>query len=187
MKIVVGMTGASGAIYGVRLLENLAKHSVETHLVVSQWARETLKLETDVSLETLHGLASKIYEESDMAASISSGSFYHDGMVVIPCSMKTLAGIRYGFSQNLIQRAADVTLKEKRKLVLVPRESPLSSIHLENMLSLSQMGVFIAPPSPSFYHQPDSILDIVDFSAMRILDILGIREESTKRLGDANG
>ncbi len=187
MKIVVGMTGASGAIYGVRLLESLAKHSVETHLVVSQWARETLKLETDVSLETLHGLASKIYEESDMAASISSGSFYHDGMVVIPCSMKTLAGIRYGFSQNLIQRAADVTLKEKRKLVLVPRESPLSSIHLENMLSLSQMGVFIAPPSPSFYHQPDSILDIVDFSAMRILDILGIREESTKRLGDANG
>ena len=186
MKIVVGMTGASGAIYGVRLLENLAKHSVETHLVVSQWARETLKLETDVSLETLHGLASKIYEESDMAASISSGSFYHDGMVVIPCSMKTLAGIRYGFSQNLIQRAADVTLKEKRKLVLVPRESPLSSIHLENMLSLSQMGVFIAPPSPSFYHQPDSILDIVDFSAMRILDILGIREESTKRWGDAN-
>ena len=187
MKIVVGMTGASGAIYGVRLLENLAKHSVETHLVVSQWARETLKLETDVSLETLHGLASKIYEESDMAASISSGSFYHDGMVVIPCSMKTLAGIRYGFSQNLIQRAADVTLKEKRKLVLVSRESPLSSIHLENMLSLSQMGVFIAPPSPSFYHQPDSILDIVDFSAMRILDILGIREESTKRWGDANG
>ena len=186
MKIVVGMTGASGAIYGVRLLENLAKHSVETHLVVSQWARETLKLETDVSLETLHGLASKIYEESDMAASISSGSFYHDGMVVIPCSMKTLAGIRYGFSQNLIQRAADVTLKEKRKLVLAPRESSLSSIHLENMLSLSQMGVFIAPPSPSFYHQPDSILDIVDFSAMRILDILGIREENTKRWGDAN-
>ena len=187
MKIVVGMTGASGAIYGVRLLESLAKHSVETHLVVSQWAKETLRLETDVSLETLHGLASKIYEESGWGTSICSGSFHHYGMVVIPCSMKTLAGIRYGFSQNLIQRAADVTLKEKRKLVLVPRESPLSSIHLENMLSLSQMGVFIAPPSPSFYHQPDSILDIVDFSAMRILDILGIREESTKRWGDANG
>ena len=187
MKIVVGMTGASGAICGVRLLARLVKHYVETHMVVSQWARETLKLETDVSLETLHGLASKIYEESDMAASISSGSFHHDGMVVVPCSMKTLAGIRHGFSQNLIQRAADVTLKEKRKLVLVPRESPLSSIHLENMLSLSQMGVFIAPPSPSFYHQPDSILDIVDFSVMRILDILGIREESAKRWGDANG
>lgn len=186
MKIVVGMTGASGAIYGVRLLESLAKHSVETHLVLSQWAKETLRLETDISLSTLEGLTSKVYEESDLAAPISSGSFYHDGMVIIPCSMKTLAGIRHGFSQNLIQRAADVTLKEKRKLILVPRESPLSSIHLENMLNLSQIGVFIAPPSPSFYHKPNSILDIVDFSVMRILDILGIREKSTKRWGDEN-
>ena len=186
MKIVVGMTGASGAIYGVRLLESLAKHSVEIHLVISHWAKETLRLETDISLATLQGLVSRVYEESDLAAPISSGSFHHDGMVIMPCSMKTLAGIRHGFSQNLIQRAADVTLKEKRKLILVPRESPLSSIHLENMLSLSQMGVFVAPPSPSFYHKPNSILDIVDFSVMRILDLLGIPMESDKRWGDRN-
>lgn len=171
-------------IYGVRLLEELASHSVETHLVMSHWAKKTLELETPQTVEAVQALADHHYDLSDLASPLASGSFGHDGMVVAPCSMKTLAGIRHGFSQNLIQRAADVTLKEGRKLILMPRESPLSTIHLENMLGLSQMGVRIVPPMPTFYHHPQTIQELVDSSIERVLDLLGIPKKDTKRWGD---
>lgn len=186
MRIIVGITGASGVIYGLKILQHLQKKSVETHLVLSDWAKRTLEIENLISYTEVEKLAHKVYDADDLAAPISSGSFLHDGMIIAPCSMKTLAGIRYGFSQNLIQRAADVTLKEKRKLILMPRESPFSTIHLENMLGLSQMGVVIAPPCPSFYHKPESLEEMVDFSAMRILDLLGIHENSAKRWGEGS-
>lgn len=184
MKIVVGITGATGVIYGVRLLEKLASHSVETHLVMSQWGKKTLELETSLTVEEVQGLANYHYDELDLAGAIASGSFLHDGMVIAPCTMKTLAGIRHGFSQNLIQRAADVTLKEGRKLILMPRESPLSTIHLENMLGLSQMGVKIVPPMPAFYQQPQTIEEIIDSSIHRVFDLLGIQREDAKRWGN---
>lgn len=185
VKIIVGITGASGIIYGIKILQHLQKRSIETHVVLSEWAKQTLEIEKLISLEEVEKLAHKVYDANDLAAPISSGSFLHDGMIVAPCSMKTLAGIRHGFSQNLIQRAADVTMKERRKLILMPRESPFNTIHLENMLGLSQMGVIIAPPCPSFYHKPQTLEEMVNFSAMRILDLLGIHEKSDKRWREA--
>src|SRR5947209_4351675 len=140
MRLVVGMTGATGAALGIRLLEVLRELAVETHLVVSDWARATINLETDYSVAEVRALASHSYTARDLAAGISSGSFRTDGMVVCPCSMKTLSAIRIGFSDNLITRAADVTLKERRRLVLVAREAPLSEIHLDNMHYLARMG-----------------------------------------------
>jgi len=181
MGIIVGITGATGAIYGVRLLEFLKKLKIETHLVVSQWAVETLRLETAYTLNDLEQLVSHVYDNNELGAAISSGSFKTAGMVIAPCSMKTLATISCGISGNLIQRAADVTLKEGRKLILVPRETPLNAIHLENMLKLSRLGVVMMPPMPAFYNKPESIDDLINHHVGRILDRLDIEHDFIKR------
>ncbi|SDE05101.1 UbiX family flavin prenyltransferase [Sporomusa acidovorans] len=181
MKIIVAITGATGTIYAIRLLELLKKLTIETHLIMSKWAIETLHTETNYSVDYLEGLATEVYDNGNLAAAISSGSFKTDGMVIAPCSMKTLAAISHGFSENLIQRTADVAIKENRKLILVPRETPLNPIHLENMLKLSRMGIVIMPPMPGFYNQPQSLDDIVNFHAGRILDQLGIEHNFIKR------
>lgn len=183
MKLVVGMTGATGAAIGVRLLEALKDLGVETHLIISKWARATIQLETPYSVQDVIALASRTYSEHDQAAAISSGSFRVDGMVVVPCSMKTLAAIRGGYGDCLITRAADVTLKEQRKLVLVPRESPLNVIHLENMLALSRAGVMMLPPMPAFYNKPATIDDIINHFVSRILDQFNIDNDLTQRWG----
>ncbi len=170
MRLIVGITGASGAIFGVRILEALKHLQVETHLVMSNWARTTLVHETDYSLPYVESLASVVHHPENQAAPISSGSFRTDGMIIVPCSMKSLAAIRCGFGSNLLHRAADVVLKERRKLVLVTRESPFSEIHLENMLFLSRMGAVIFPPVPAFYSKPETIEQIVNHIAARVLD-----------------
>jgi 4-hydroxy-3-polyprenylbenzoate decarboxylase len=181
MRLVVGMTGATGAIIGVRVLQALRTLEVETHLVVSQWARATIEMETDYSVRDVRELAHKVYGPKDQAAAISSGSFRTDGMLVVPCSMKTVAAIRIGYGDGLIARAADVTLKERRRLVLVPRETPLSEIHLENMLALSRMGTVIVPPMPAFYHRPENVEEIVDHIVARVLDQFGLELPHTRR------
>ncbi|WP_262698315.1 MULTISPECIES: non-oxidative hydroxyarylic acid decarboxylases subunit B [Streptomyces] len=171
MRLIVGMTGATGAVFGVRLLETLAGlPEVETHLVLSRWARTTIELETGRSAREVAALADVTHSPEDQGATISSGSFRTDGMIIAPCSMKTLAGIRAGYADGLVGRAADVVLKERRRLVLVPRETPLSEIHLENMLALSRMGVRMVPPMPAFYNHPRSVDDIVDHLTARLLD-----------------
>jgi 4-hydroxy-3-polyprenylbenzoate decarboxylase len=181
-RLVVGMTGATGAILGVELLRMLHERpDVETHLVLSRWARATLHLETGWSTRQVADLADAVYAWDDQGAAISSGSFRMDGMVVVPCSMKTLAGIRTGYAEGLIARAADVTLKEHRRLVLVPREMPLSEGHLENMLALARRGVRIVPPMPAFYNRPETISDLVEHIVVRILDQLDLPVESATR------
>ena len=181
MKLVVGMTGATGAIIGIRLLEALREREVETHLVVSKWVRATIQMETDWSVRDVMALASKTWSEQDQAAAISSGSFRIDGMVIAPCSMKTLAAIRAGYGDGLIARAADVTLKEQRRLVLIPRESPLNVIHLENMLALAKAGAMMLPPMPAFYNRPACIDDIVNHIVSRVLDQFGLDNNLTRR------
>ncbi|WP_411096076.1 non-oxidative hydroxyarylic acid decarboxylases subunit B [Streptomyces sp. 020-2-3H-GM] len=182
MRLIVGMTGATGAILGVRLLERLAADpAVETHLVLSRWARPTIELETGRTARDVAELADVVHNSEDQGAAISSGSFRTDGMVVVPCSMKTLAGIRTGYAEGLVNRAADVVLKENRPLVLVPRETPLSHIHLENMLALARMGVRIVPPMPAFYNHPRTTDDIVDHIVARILDQFDIEVPSARR------
>lgn len=180
-RIVVGVTGATGAIYAIRLLETLKDLRVETHLVISKWALATLKYETDSTEQDIRGLASINHTAKDMSAPIASGSFQHDGMIVVPCSMKTLAAIRTGLCDDLISRAADVSLKENRKLVMVVRETPLSDIHLENMLSLRRAGATIFPPVPALYTRPSSLGDVVDQSVGRMLDSLDIHIDSFER------
>ncbi len=175
--VVVGITGASGAIFGIRVLERLAELEVETHLVVTRWGRINIEQETDYTFAQVLGLADYTYGESEQGAAISSGSFLCSGMVIAPCSMKTLASIAHGTGQNLVCRAADVTLKERRPLVLVPRETPLHSIHLRNMLVLADAGVTIAPPMPAFYNRPGSVDDIVEHLTVRILDQLSLHTE----------
>ena len=181
MKIIVGISGATGVVYGVRLLERLREAKVETHLVISRWGVRTLLHETTWSREAVEALAHTVYAPGDMGAAISSGSFRTDGMVVAPCSAKTLAAIAHGFGENLVHRAADVVLKERRKLVLVVREAPLSDIHLENMLKLSRSGAIILPPMPAFYHKPKTIDDIVDHTVARMLDQFGVETAGAKR------
>ncbi|WP_030328290.1 non-oxidative hydroxyarylic acid decarboxylases subunit B [Streptomyces sp. NRRL B-1381] len=182
MRLIVGMTGATGAILGVRLLERLAADpAVETHLVLSRWARATIELETGRTARDVAELADVVHNSEDQGAAISSGSFRTDGMVVVPCSMKTLAGIRTGYAEGLVSRAADVVLKENRPLVLVPRETPLSHIHLENMLALARMGVRIVPPMPAFYNHPRTTDDIADHIVARILDQFDIEVPSARR------
>jgi len=172
--LVIGITGASGAVYGIRMLEVLKEAGVETHLVVSKWAEETIKLETARTISEVRKLATHWYDESDLAAPISSGSLKSLGMVVVPCSVRTLSSIANGFSHNLIARAADVTLKERRRLVLVVRETPLSSIHLENMLRVTRAGAIVMPPNPAFYMKPASLDDLVDCFVGRVLDLFGV-------------
>lgn len=182
MRLVVGMTGATGAPLGVRLLEQLRElPEVETHLVLSRWARATVELETGLSVKEIGELADVVHNPDDQGASISSGSYRTDGMVIVPCSMKTLAGIRSGYADGLVARAADVTIKERRPLVLVPRETPLSEIHLENMLALSRMGVRIVPPMPAFYNNPASIDDFVEHITARVLDQLDLPAPAAQR------
>ena len=174
VKLIVGLTGATGTIYGVRLLERLRELDVETHLVISRWGARTLTHETPYSREHIESLATVTYPPGDMGAAISSGSFKTDGMIVAPCSAKTLAAIAHGVGDNLIHRAADVILKERRRLLLAVREAPLSDIHLENMLKLSRMGVVILPPVPAFYNHPRTIDDVVDHTVARMLDAFGL-------------
>ena len=173
-RIIVGISGASGSAFGVRLLEELERAGAETHLIVSRWGAYTIEQETDYSLEMVRALASQVYDEGDMAAAISSGSFPIDAMAIVPCSMKTLAGIACGFSEDLIMRAADVCLKERRPLILAVRETPLSKIHIENMLRATEAGAICMPPVPAFYTRPESVGDIVTQSVLRIVDKLGV-------------
>lgn len=181
--LILAMTGASGAIYGVRLLEVLKDRSVEVHLILSLWAEKTIALETEYRVEDVKKLARRCYDVEDLCAPISSGSFPVKGMVVIPCSMKTLGGIVHGVSENLILRAADVMLKEKRKLILVPRESPLSLIHLRNMTLAAEAGAVILPPMPGFYFKPKSIQDLIDHLVGKVLDLLEIDHRLFPRWG----
>lgn len=180
-RLIVAITGASGAIYGVRLLERLRELPVETHLIATRWARVTIEQETGYSYEQVRALADVTYAEGDQAAPVSSGSFVTDGMIVAPCSTKTLAAIAHGFAHNLVCRAADVVLKERRPLVLAVRETPLHAIHLRNMLTLAEMGVTIFPPTPAFYSLPEGIDDLVDQSVLRMLDQLDLHVDSPRR------
>jgi 4-hydroxy-3-polyprenylbenzoate decarboxylase len=180
-RLIVGLTGATGAILGVRLLEALKDCEVESHLIISKWAQRTIEHETPYTVKQVCALASVYHGSGNMAAEISSGSFLTEGMIVIPCSMRTLGSIASGYGEHLIHRAADVVLKERRRLVLVVRESPLSELHLENMLKLARMGVTIIPPMPAFYNHPKSINDIVDHIVARVLDQFGISTRFAKR------
>jgi len=184
VRIIVGITGASGVIYGISLLEALRQLDVETHLILSQQAEQLITAETAYAPEEVRSLAAYAYVAEDLHAPVASGSFPCQGMVVAPCSMKTLAGIAGGYAENLIQRAADVTLKEGRRLILMPRESPFSAVHLENMLKLARLGVIIAPPVPAFYTRPQTINDLVRFSVGRVLDLLGIEHRLFPRWGE---
>ncbi len=181
MRLIVAITGASGVVYGKRLLEVLRGKKVETYLIISKAAENVIEHELEMTKNELEKLASHVYDVNDLTAPIVSGSFKTDGMIVIPCSMKTLAGIAHGYSENLILRAADVMLKEKRKLVLVPRETPLSVVHLRNMLDLASQGVLVVPAMPAYYHKPEKIEDIIDFVVGKTLDQLGIEHELFKR------
>ena len=173
-RIIVGISGASGAAFGVRLLEELKKAGVETHLIVSKWGAYTIEQETDWQLEAVRALASYVYDEGDMAAPLSSGSFRIDAMAVVPCSMKTLAGIANGFSEDLIMRAADVCLKERRPLILAVRETPLSRIHIDNMLKATDAGAICMPPVPALYSRPATVDEIITQSVYRIMETLGV-------------
>jgi 4-hydroxy-3-polyprenylbenzoate decarboxylase len=181
MRVIVGLSGATGTIYGIRLLERLREMNVETHLVISRWGARTLAHETPYTREHVESLATTVYPPGDMGAAISSGSFKTDGMIIAPCSAKTLAAIAHGFGDHLIHRAADVILKERRRLVLAVREAPLSEIHLENMLKLARMGAVILPPVPAFYNHPRTIDDLVDHTVSRMLDSLGLEVPNTIR------
>lgn len=185
-RVVVAITGATGVALGVRILELLKSLNIETHLVMSKWGISTMKYETDFTYEQVVGLASRTYTLKDVTAPISSGSFQHDGMIVVPCSMKSLAAIRIGYTEDLIVRAADVTLKERRKLLLVTRETPLSDIHLDNMLYLSRMGTIIFPPVPAFYTRPATIDDVINQTCGRILDCFGIDTNNFPRWNGMN-
>jgi 4-hydroxy-3-polyprenylbenzoate decarboxylase len=180
-RLVVGITGASGSIYGVRLLERLRDVDVESHLILSRWGARTLQHETRYSVEQVQRLADVVYASTDQGAAVSSGSFQTMGMVVLPCSVKTLGQIATCTGESLIPRAADVVLKERRRLVLAVRESPLHEIHLQHMVTLTRMGAVIAPPVPAFYHQPRTVDEIVDHTVTRILDLFGIETPGAPR------
>jgi 4-hydroxy-3-polyprenylbenzoate decarboxylase len=181
MKIIVGITGASGAIYGIRTLEALHRLGIESHLIVSDAAVQTIQYETSYTLEQVCKLATRVYSQKDIGAAISSGSFKVNGMIVAPCSIKTLSAIANSFNDELIVRAADVQLKERRKLVLLVRETPLNLSHLQHMMLITQMGGVILPPVPSFYHQPKTIDDIVNHTVGKALDQFGIEADLFKR------
>src|SRR5919199_2859144 len=180
-KLIVGITGATGTIFGVRLLQILEGTGIETHLVMSKWAARTLLHETPYTAEEVQQMATHFHQSGDQGAPISSGSFLTKGMIIAPCSMKTLGAIANGMGDNLIARAADVILKERRKLVLLVRESPFNDIHLENMLKLSRMGVVILPPVPAFYNHPRTIDDIVNHTVQRALDQFDIHIDVVSR------
>jgi 4-hydroxy-3-polyprenylbenzoate decarboxylase len=188
LKLVIAITGASGVIYGIRALEVLKRLGVETHLVLSEWGEKTIKIETDRDGDYVRSLASRVYDDSNMAAPVSSGSFKTDGMAVIPCSMKTLAGIANGLDDTLVARAAGVCIKESRKVVLVPREAPLSRIHLENMSKLAGLpNVVIMPAMPGFYHRPKTMEELIDHVVGKVLDQFSIKHELFRRWGERPG
>ena len=181
-RLIIAITGATGAVYGVRLLQELQKlPAIQTHLVVSDAATLTLHQETGLQRREVEALADVVYKARDIGAAIASGSFLSDGMIVAPCSMKTLASVAHGLSDNLIARAADVVLKERRRLVLMVRETPFNLAHLRNMTSVTEMGGVIFPPLPSFYHNPQSIAEMVDHTVGRVLDLFAIEHQLTPR------
>lgn len=182
-RIIVGMSGASGAIYGIRLLEVLSRMDVETHLVISDAAQKTIEIETTWSVEQVKNLADTCSGNKDIGASIASGSFLNEGMVVIPCAIKTLSGIANSYNDNLMVRAADVTLKERRKLVIVPRETPLHKGHLRLMMAAADLGATILPPVPAFYCQPKTIDDIVNHLVGKVLDMFHLEHNLFRRWG----
>lgn len=182
MKLVIGMSGSSGAVYGVRLLEVLfASKDIETHVVISDWAQKNIEIETGRSLSSVREMASVVYDSKDMGAAISSGSFPVSGMIVAPCSVKSLSAIANAYNDNLLTRAADVQLKERRKLVLVFRETPLNRTHIRLMMEVTEAGGVVLPPVPSFYHQPKTLDDIVNQTIQKVLDQFGIEKGLFKR------
>lgn len=181
MKIVVGVTGASGVIYAYRLLEELKKRGDEVILVVSNAAKKVIEAEMSFGVEKFYELASKVFENDDLAAPIASGSYPVDAVIVIPCSMATLAAVAMGQADTLIRRAADCALAENRPLILVPRETPLNLVHIENMMRAKKAGATILPAMPAFYHSPKTIMDLVDFIVGKILDILMVPHQLYKR------
>jgi flavin prenyltransferase len=185
-RIVIGISGASGVTYGVRMLDVLRKTDYETHLIISKAGRLNIEIETSYKPAEVEAMADVVYDHNDMAASLASGSFLTEGMVVVPCTIKSLSGIANSYNENLLIRTADVTLKEKRKLVLVVRETPLHVGHLRLMTLAAEMGAHILPPVPSFYHQPETIEDIIDQTIGKIFDYMGIEHDLFKRWGENN-
>lgn len=183
MRLVVGISGATGAIYGVRFLEVLKEKKIETHLIITPTSKRIILEETSYSIETVKKLASCVHEDDDLGASVSSGSFKTDGMVIIPCSIKTLSGIAHSYNENLLTRAADVILKERRKLVLMVRETPLHQGHIELMLQASRIGAILFPPVPAFYHRPRTIDDLINHTVGKILDLFQIDHNLFVRWG----
>jgi 4-hydroxy-3-polyprenylbenzoate decarboxylase len=183
-RIVIGISGASGVTYGVRILELLRETDFETHLIISKAGRLNIEIETDYHPDAVEAMADFVYDHKDMAASLSSGSFLTEGMVVVPCTIKSLSGIANSYNENLLVRAADVTLKEKRKLVLMVRETPLHVGHLRLMTLAAEMGAHLLPPVPSFYHQPKTLEDIIDQTIGKVFDYMGIEHDLFKRWGE---
>jgi len=182
MLFIIGITGASGAIYGIRLLEVLSKNKeVETHLIISAAGEQIIRYETDWEPERVRALADVCYDNNDIGARISSGSFKRDGMVIAPCSMKTLSALANSYADNLIARAADIALKERKKLVLLAREAPLHLGYLRNMVKVTEMGAIVFPPVPAFYHKPEKIQDLVDHTVGKVLDLFDIKHDLFKR------
>ena len=184
LRIVVGITGSTGAIYGIRVLEELKRLGHHTHLVLSEWGEKCIAMETEYNAEQVRRMAGEVSDGRNMAASISSGTHTTDGMIVAPCSMKTLSAIANGYDVTLVARAAGVTIKESRRLVLMARESPLSAIHLENMLKLARLGVVILPPVTEFYTRPRTVQDIIDHAVGKCLDQFGIDHGLYRRWGE---
>ena len=180
-RLIVGISGASGVIYGVRLLQALKRLPVETHLVMTRTAEVALAHETDLKVSDVRRLADVAFRIDDLAAAISSGSYRTIGMIVAPCSMRSLGEIAHGITSNLLTRAADVVLKERRRLVLVARETPLHAIHLRNMVTLAEMGAIIAPPVPAFYNRPKTLNDVIDHTVGRVLDLFDLDTGMVKR------
>ena len=180
-RIIVGITGASGVIYGIRLLKILKRLNIETHLIISEVAKKNILIETSFTLKVVEQMAHTVYEPADMAASLSSGSYKTEGMIVVPCTIKTLSSVAHSFNENLLIRAADVTLKERRRLILVVRETPLHKGHLILMQKVTELGGIILPPVPAFYNIPKSIDDLIDHTLGKILDIMNIEHTLYKR------
>ncbi|MGM0771741.1 MAG: UbiX family flavin prenyltransferase [Halobacteriota archaeon] len=181
MELVIGISGASGAQYGIRLLELLADIEIDTHLIVTKAAEKIIEVETDLAPGDIKDLATYVHDEKDFTAPIASGSHSFEGMIIAPCSMKTLASVANGTSDNLLGRTADVCLKERRKLVLMTRETPLSGIHIENMLKAHNAGAILLPACPAYYNRPESIDDLINFMAGRALDLMKVRNDAYMR------
>jgi 4-hydroxy-3-polyprenylbenzoate decarboxylase len=181
MRLVIGISGASGSVYGIRALEILKQLGVETHLILTEAAQETIRLETDYKTAEVEGLATEVHRIGDVTSKLASGSFRTDGMAIIPCSMKSLSGVASGYADNLLLRVAGVTLKERRLLVLVVRETPLTLIDLENMVTAARAGAIVLPAMPAFYHRPKTVNDLVDQVAGKTLELLGVEHDFSRR------